>query len=111
MESSELRNQPSRIEEAKSVILRAAQRIEDEFSRSKNSWLECLGSSIFALEAYPDSSQVKAEVGEEVFAEIIKKISDLKERHYELKYKYPDKEINPPDNIKQELLAKLNVLE
>lgn len=111
MESFESKKQPSRIEEARDVIQRAAQRIEDEFARSKNSWLECFGSSIFVLETYLDSDKVKLEVGEAAFFKIMQKLNDLKERHHELKQDYPDKETVPPDNIKKELLDKLNVLE
>ncbi len=111
MESFESQKQISRVEEARGVIQRAAQRIEDEFARSRNSWLECFGSSIFALENYLDSDKVKLEVGEVVFAEIMQKLNNLKERHYELKQAYPDKENVPPNDIKKELLVKLNVLE
>jgi hypothetical protein len=109
METFESKKQPSRVEEAQGVIQRAAQRIEDEFARSKNSWLECFGSSIFALETYLDSDKVKLEVGEVVFAKIMQKLNELKERHHELKQAY--KETVPPDDIKKELLNKLNVLE
>ena len=111
MESFKSQEQLSRVEEAKGVISRAVQHIEDEFVRSKNSWLECFGSSIFALETYLDSDKVKTEVGDETFIEIMKKLNDLKNHHNELKQTYPDKETVPPDEIKKELLVKLNVLE
>jgi len=111
MESFESQKQLSRVEEARGVIQRAAQHIEDEFARSNNSWLECFGSSIFALETYLDSDKVEAEVGTEAYTEIKKKLNDLKERHYELKQAYPDKKTVPPDDIKNELLVKLNILE
>jgi hypothetical protein len=111
MESSEIQKQLSRVEEARGVISHAAQRIEDEFARSRNSWLECFGSSIFALETYLDSDKVKDGVGDAEFTKIMQKLNDLKVRHDELKQTYPDKETVPPEDIKQELLIKLNVLE
>jgi hypothetical protein len=38
------------------------------------------------------------------------RLERLKERHYELKQIYPDKETVPPDDIKHELLEMLDVL-
>jgi hypothetical protein len=111
MKILETKKQLSRVEEARGVIARAPQGIENEFVRTKNSWLECFGSSIFALETFLDCDKVKAEIGDEQFRSIIQKIADLKDRHSKLKQLYPNKATIPPDEIKQELLKKLNVLE
>ena len=110
MEYSENKMQLSRIEEAQGVIKRAPQRIEEEFSRSQNSWLECFGSSIFAIETYLDSDKVKAEIGEEKFKNVLQKLDDLKVKHAKFKEVYPNRSTIPPVEIRQELIEELNVL-
>jgi len=103
--------QPSRVEKAKGVISRAEERIEREFEKTSNSWLECFGSSIFVVETYLDSDKVREEFGDNKFNTMLQKLNTLKERHAELKVLYPDKQTIPPDVIKKELLLKLNILE
>lgn len=105
----ERQQQLSRVEEAKRVIREAPINIENEFNRTANSWLACLGSVIFALETYLDSDKVKSEVGEQEYGRIMKNLEGLKEKHYDLKQEYPDKETIPPEEIRQELLDMINV--
>jgi hypothetical protein len=106
-----LEQQKSRDQMVKELINRAPQRIEEEFNRTTNTWLECFGSSIFQIETYLDMDKLKEEIGAEKHKNAITKLEELKNRHHSLKQQYPDKDTIPPENMKQELLALLNVFE
>jgi len=101
---------PVMLQYAKEAIATAGETIEAEFNRSANTWLECVGSKIFVIETYLDSDKVKAALGEPKYEEIMSRLERLKERHYELKQIYPDKETVPPVEIKKELLEMIDVL-
>lgn len=109
MESIERQNSKSRIEEAKKVILNASSEIEKEFKGTANSWLACFGSCVFQIEIYLFGKKAESELGgkDNIIQE---KIENLKQRLYDLKQQYPDKNTVPPDEIKQELLVMLDVL-
>ena len=107
MKNHEREPQKILIEEAQGVIERAEQGIEDEFSRTRNTWLECFGSRVFALETYLSMDSAKTEVGTERHQSIIEKLESLKERLAKLKDEYPDKDTVPPDETKRELLDSL----
>jgi len=102
--------QLSYVDEAKRVITTASDRIEEEFEKTKNTWMDCFGSSIFVVETYLGSNKGITELGNK-FTKINQNLEKLKERYFELKKLYPDKNNIPPDEIKQELLSILNVLE
>jgi len=109
--SENLTEQPkSCVIEARDVILRAPQRIEGEFKKSGNTWLECFGSSLFALETYLDSKKAEEELGTEKYSVVMEKIKTLKDKLFDLKEQYPEKTTTLPDETKQELLEMLNVL-
>jgi RNA binding exosome subunit len=101
----------TRYEEIKTAIARSAEEIEEEFSRTANSWLACFGNRISIIETYLDNQKVAAEIGEEKYLQANARLEDLKQRLFDLKEQYPDKDTIPPTIIKQELLTKLNILE
>ena len=105
-------NQPpkTRVEEITNAILNSTKHIEEEFQKTANSWLECFGSRIFVIETLLYGKRSETELGAEKYNVAIKKLEALKEKHYDLKQQYPDKNTIPPDEIKQELLTMLNVL-
>lgn len=100
----------NRLEQLQSVISTTSERIEDEFSRTANSWLACFGSSVFVVETYLSSPKLKVLLTPERDSLAEKRIEELKEKLYDLKQKYPDKETVPPEEVRKELLAELDVL-
>lgn len=110
MENFGHKQEKTRLEELREKIVSAPSRIEDEFARTKNSWLNCFGSSVFVVETYLFSPKLKALLTPEAYNLALQRIEELKERLHELKQQYPDKETIPPDDTKTELLQKLNVI-
>ena len=109
MENLESQKEKSRLDELKDLIADAPARIESEFSRTANDWLSCFGSSIFQIEAYLVSPKVRMLLDPDECDLAEKRLEELKEQLHELKEKYPDKETVPPEEIKQELLGKLDI--
>lgn len=100
----------NRLEELKEAINNAPQRIEDEFKRTVNPWLSCFKSSIFVVETYFDSQKIKELLLTDDYSEAKERLEKLKERVFQLEEKYPIKNSLPPEEIRQELLNKLNIL-
>ncbi len=105
------KKEKTRSEELREAILNAPESIEEEFTRTANSWLACFGSSVFVVETYLFSPKVRALLSSEEYSRAEKNIENLKLRLFELKKIYPDKNTIPPDEIKQELLDKLDILQ
>ena len=110
IENQEPQQEKSRLDELQDLIAAAPARIENEFLRTANDWLSCFGSSVFQVETYLGSPKLKALLSAEEYAKAEKRIEELKEMLYELRERYPSKETIPPEDIKQELLGKLDVL-
>lgn len=100
----------NRLDELKESIRNAPERIEAEFQRTQNTWLECFGGSIFVVETYLASPKLQTLLSPEQHQKALDKIEELKNRHFELKAQYPDKDTIPPEEIKKELLDKLDVI-
>ena len=88
----------------------APARVQDEFERTGNTWLECFGSIIFQQECLLDLRKTKAQFGIERVEEALQDMQKLKEFHKQLKDKYPTKDTIPSTEIKAELFKKVNVL-
>jgi len=110
IENQESQKEKNRLEELQDLIINAPERIENEFSRTANDWLSCFGSSVFQVETYLSSPKVKALLSTEKYELAEKRIEELKEKLYQLKEQYSDKETIPPEDIKRELITELNIL-
>lgn len=100
MENLDLSKEKNKLEELKEAIANAPKAIEDEFSRTANSWLACFGSSVSVIETYLDNSEVKALFSSEKYTLATEKMEDLKRRLVELEEQYPGKNAILPENIK-----------
>ena len=58
----------------------------------------------------PVCDKVKAELGEEKYAIVMVRLVELKERLYEMKEQYPNKDVPPPEDEKKRMLEQLAVL-
>ncbi|MDO8582304.1 MAG: hypothetical protein Q7S16_05540 [bacterium] len=110
MKNFENQQPKTHAEEARDVILKSPEQIEEQFRRTANSWLACFGSRVFAIETYLFGKKVEDELGSEKYNAVLQKLEALKQKLYDLKQQYPDKHTIPPDEIKQELLNLLDVL-
>jgi len=110
MEKIEKQPLKTRVQEAKEAILKSPEQIEAEFQRTANSWLDCFGSRVFAVETFLYGKKVEEELGAEKYNEVQEKLGALKLWLNELKGRYPDKSTLPPDDIKQKLLDMVDVL-
>jgi hypothetical protein len=111
VEIQESKQEENRLEQLRGVIANAGAAIEEEFGRTANDWLSCFGSCVFRVDIYLYSRKVQELLPPEKYEEALSKLERLKEKLYELKKQYPDKETVPPDDIKRGLLKELNVLE
>lgn len=100
----------TRVAEATDAIVKSPEQIENEFLRTANSWLACFGTRVFVIETYLDGKQAATELGSERYHVVQERIEALKEKLHDLREQYPEKDPSPPDAIKQELLAMLDVL-
>jgi len=106
--SSELPKKETRRESIARIIQGAAEKVEREFADSANDWLSCFGSKIFQIETYLFGAE--AEFGPDETEVIKDRLDKLTERLMELKKLYHSKTDIPPEEIKQELFRKLNIL-
>ena len=100
----------SRVAAARRTIAESPNAIENEFRRTKNTWPECFGSRVFPIETYLNSDKVKTELGEEKYTIILARLAELKQRLYEMKEQYPNKDVPPPEDEKKRMLEQLDVL-
>ena len=92
-------------------IANAPSRVEVEFSRTSNTWLECFGSRIFQLETLLYLRQTKAILSPEAFQRAVRALDELKEHHHRLVQEYPDRETIPSADIQQELFKRLDIFD
>lgn len=110
METLPSKKEQTRLDVLQEKIHEAAPRIEAEFARTANSWLDCFGSSVFVIETYLSSPKLQLLLSIEQYQRALKRVEGLKEELHELRQRYPVKETIPPTNIKEELLHKLDIL-
>lgn len=100
----------TRLEDLQEAIANSPAAIESEFNRTANSWLACFGSRVFIVETYLSSQKTEELLPPEKYQEALSRLEQLKQRLYELKQQYPEKETTPPNEIKEELLEALDIL-
>ncbi|MDD3102033.1 MAG: hypothetical protein PHE59_02720 [Patescibacteria group bacterium] len=110
MENFEKQSSENRINEIKNTISKSSEGIEKEFQRTVNSWLACFTSRVFAIEIMMSDKKVEDELGLEKYNTAQEKLEILKQKLFDLKQQYPDRNTVPPDEIKQELLEMLDIL-
>jgi len=108
-ENQEPVQEKNKLEELKGIIKNAPRSTEEEFLNTTNSWLACFTSNVFAVEIYLDSPQVKGLLSVEQNFKFNETMEELKMRLDQLKELYSAREDVPPEDIKQELLNKLNI--
>jgi hypothetical protein len=109
MENREL-PEKNRLEELEDVIKNASLAIDEEFNRTANPWLSCFGSCVFQVETYLGSPKTKSLILPEKYQLAEQRLENLKQKLYDLKKIYPEKNNIPPAETQQELLHELNVL-
>lgn len=85
--------------------------VEAEFERTDNIWLDCFTSRIFQIETYLDLKNTRESLTPEQYQKAQRMLEELKEFHRNLLDQYPSKDTIPPDDIKQELFKRLNILD
>ncbi|OGZ95061.1 MAG: hypothetical protein A3I44_01660 [Candidatus Sungbacteria bacterium RIFCSPLOWO2_02_FULL_51_17] len=96
-----------RIELAKGIIQNAPNAIRAEFHRAANSWFECFGSCALQIQGLFSEK----ELGTPRYHELLDKLAKAYERLYELKQVHPEKDYDPPEEVKAELFRLLNIFE
>lgn len=93
--------------EIKSIAENARERVEQEFSGTENTWLDCFTNDLFAIRLIIDMrllTEPLREVAEKRYAELYTKVLDLQKI-------YATKKTIPPPFVQDELFSALNVLE
>ncbi len=110
MEKAEPQKEKTRLEELRDVIAGAREGIEEEFKRTANPWLACFAGQVFAAELLLESPKTKALLPAEQYQQALNRLEELKQRLWDLKQQYPERTEIVPEEIKEELLKKLDVL-
>lgn len=96
------------LQEIENVVEQSPEKVEAEFLRTANTWLDCFISRLFALETYLSIESAKEEMGSEKdYQRILGRLEELKEKIDILKEQYPTQDTIPPDEIKEELFQDL----
>lgn len=110
MENLEPKKEKNKLEELEEMIINAPKEIEKEFAETGNSWLACFTNSVDAIETYLWSPRVAGLLSHEQHQRASERLEELKREVYDLKKQYPERKTTPPDEIKKELLGKLDIL-
>lgn len=100
------------LQEIENLIDQSPEKVEAEFLRTANTWLDCFIDRLFPIETYLNMPSAQTEIGNaEQHQDILNKLEELKEKVNVLKEQYPNQDTIPPDNIKEELFNSLrNIL-
>lgn len=93
----------------KEVISQSATGIEEEFTRTANSWVACFVGNLDPLDMYLSLAKKRGQISQEEYERLNQKIENLKSKAFLLREQYPDKETIPPDTVKQELLKEFDI--
>ena len=100
---------PNMLEELKDAIRKAPKGIEAEFLRSPNSWPACFAGHLDVIDVYISLSNKKGLITLEEYKSLNSRVEELKKEIYLLKEQYPEKNTILPENIKKDLLKKLDI--
>jgi hypothetical protein len=92
-------------------IAESPQNIEREFGgEAGNSWLACVNTRLQLISGYLTFSTMNGQISSEEEGLANEKLQKIIDRVRELQIIYPKKENVPPKEIKNEILAKLDIL-
>lgn len=111
MENPELSKEKNLLEEMKEIISQSPKGIEEEFSRTANSWLACFAGHMDVVDTYLSLSKQTGLLSPDEYKKLDDKIENLKLKVFLLRKEYPDKDTIPPEDIKQELLKSLDIFQ
>ena len=99
------------LEYLQEIIRNSPEGIAREYATTPNPWLACFVTRLTVLMGRMQlhEAELKRVLTPERYQETVEKLSTLDQRVRELKEQYSNKETDPPENIKQELLQKLNI--
>ena len=105
-----IENEPNNKEMLIKEILESPQNIEREFQGTDNPWLACVNTRLQVISAYLsfaiEDGQISTEEGEGPE----EKLQEITDRIRGLQYTYSKKEDTVPEEIKKEILSKLDIL-
>lgn len=110
MENLENQQEKNRIEELREIIDNQPARLEAEYNRTANTWLECFVTSLFIIETNYDSSKLAALMPKDKYQKGLEQLDELKKEVRNLMDKFPNKETDPPEELMDRLFNKLDVL-
>lgn len=99
----------SDLEVLKGYISNSKEEIENEYNSTTNSWIRCFGTMMAAIGVFLALDSVKEGLSKEELNEAKRKQKLLAEKFNELNPLYPTHESVVPDEIKEELIASLDV--
>lgn len=96
------------LEEIESVIEQSPEKVEAEFIRTANTWLDCFTSRLFPIETYLTMQSASQEFNsDEAYQGALGRLEELKGMVLDLKEEYPNQDTIPPDDIKEKLFTSL----
>ena len=106
------RNPEVNMEKMRSIISRAPELIEDEMNRGTgNPWFACVDTQLQSLMFLVGFAQKDGELDIERAEILTEKIRTLSEETRELQRKYPTRDDEVPEELKQSIYQKINILE
>ncbi len=94
----------------KGIIQNAPAEIEREFSTTNNPWLACVRTQLQGMLSYLEFAHQSKEIDDSAYQEANNKIIALGEHVKVLVQQYSGVDEVLPDDIKSEILSKINIL-
>lgn len=108
--SPESNEEKSDLEVLKEIIQSVPSEIEREFSKGGNSWFACVTTRLQEILSYLEFAIQSHEIDEARAQEAMSKFVALGQRVRELGTIYPNEDEVVPDDIKVEILSKIDIL-
>lgn len=94
--------------EIEGIIDQSPEKVEVEFLRTANTWLDCFIDRLFPIETYLNIKTTAEEFGSaEEYQSALSRLEELKDIVLNLKEQYPNQDTIPPDDVKEELFTSL----
>jgi len=109
-EKAEPQREKNGLEELQDIIAGARESIEAGFKRTQNPWHACFVDKFTGIRLFVEDPRTKVLLSPEQHQLALKRLDELEKLYRQFKKQYPERANVPPDEIKEELLSKLDVL-
>ena len=103
--------EPVLITKIKQIIAESPQKLQDEFDRSNNVWVDCFNTRFILVGRYLDLFKESAEYTPQNYAVVESNFQKLTETFKPIHKQYRSREMDPSPEVKDDLFKLLNIFE